>query len=369
MKKRNKIILVIVTCFICLVTICTLLLVNKKPQLNEKIKNEIINTYKEKNSIKEDINIEYYFGKYNNYHVLYIEKNVDNFVDRYIKIGDYTFDYSVNKALEVYKDGEFYTLGDLYKNELIKEKHIKKIYNQTEAFFDKVLYSYSDFLKNKGLSLEVYNQIISIHQKDRIVDYYGEYNGLHVVSLASLKTDKDFVYTMDIMWDQYKYDMIRAIDNEKMYTLEEAYNGKKLSMEQIVEIFQVVYGYIPYMIVGQSGEEMTKHASYALVRGYYNEFYSKEDSSLELFDLWEKYNQNVYCYLYNNIRVVWLYTEGKSNGESYTLNVGGYDFELNNNQTILVYFGNQHYTLGRAYDEGLISENDMEIVHQSSLSK
>ena len=41
MKKRNKIILVIVTCFICLVTICTLLLVNKKPQLNEKLKNEM----------------------------------------------------------------------------------------------------------------------------------------------------------------------------------------------------------------------------------------------------------------------------------------------------------------------------------------
>ena len=32
-----------------------------------------------------------------------------------------------------------------------------------------------------------------------------------------------------------------------MYTLEEAYNDKKLSMEEIVEIFQVVYGYIPYM--------------------------------------------------------------------------------------------------------------------------
>ncbi len=369
MKKRNKIILIILTSFVCLATICAVLLVNKTPQLSKNLKNEIIKVYKEKNNIKEDINIEYYFGKYNNYHVVYIEKNVDTFVDRYIKIGDYTFDYSVNKALEIYKDGEFYTLGDLYKESLIKDKQIKKIYNQTEAFFDKVLYSYNDFLKDKGLSLEVYNHIISIYQKDRIIDYYGEYNGLHIVSLASLKTDKDFVYTMDIMWDQYKYDMIRAIDDKKMYTLEEAYNDKKLSMEQIAEIFQVVYGHIPYMIVGQSGEDMTKHASYALVYSYYNEFYSKENADLELFDLWEKYNQNVYCYLYNNLRVVWLYTEGKSNGESYIINIGGYDFTLNNNQTILVYFGNQHYTLGRAYDEGLISENEMEEVYLSSMTQ
>lgn len=365
--KYNKLLFCIVVILLCILFVsCG----NKEKKIKDALANEIINAYAKQNNLNsEDLRIDYYFGKYKKYHVVYINKDADSFVNRHIKIGDYTFMYSVNKALEVYKDGKFYTLGDVYQNEYIKDRHLKKIYKQTDLFLDKILYSYNDALKAMGLSEEVYNKIFNLHKKDRIIDYYGEYSGLDVVALESFKTEKEYTYVMDIMWDQSKYDMIRAVSDEKMYTLEEAYNDKKLSLEEIVEIFQVVYGYIPYMIIGQTGEEMTKHASYALVNSYYNEFYSKENSSLELFDLWEKYNQNVYCYLYNSLRIVWLYTEGKSDGKSYIINVGGYDFELNNNQTILVYFGNQHYTLGKAYDEGLISENDMEIVHLSSTSK
>ena len=364
MKK----IIISLVCFLLIFTLSSC--GNKEVKIKDSLKTEIINAYKEKYNLQnEELNIEYYFGKYNKYHVVYINKDVDTFVDRHIKIGDYMFMYSVNKALEVYKDGEFYTIGDLYKEEVIKNKHIKKIFKKTESFLEKIVYSYNDFLKTRGLSIEDYNRIISIYQKDRIRDYYGEYNGLDIVALDSLKTEREFVYKFDIMWDQGKYDMIRCFDDNAMYTIEEIYNSEKISSEQLVELFQVIYGYLPYTIIGQGKEELSSHASFALVTSYYNDVYSKEDNELTLMELWEKYNQNAYCYLYNHLKVVWLYTEGKSNGQNYTMNVGGYDFTVDNNQVILVYFSNEHYTLGRAYDEGLLSEAELEEVYLASTAK
>lgn len=359
---------------ICLITILLLGTLssckNKEAKIKDSLATEILEAYKTKNNLQNsDLKIEYYFGKYNKYHVVYISKDVDAFIDRHIKIGDYMFMYSVNKALEVYKDGEFYTIGDLYKAGLIKQKNLKKIYNKTDAFLEKIVYSYNDFLKGRGLSVEDYNKIVSIYQKDRIVDYYGEYNGLDIVALNSLKTDKEFVYTMDIMWDQFKYDMIRAFDEEKMYTLKEIYDENKITKDELVELFQVIYGYLPYTIIGNSKEELSSHASFALVTSYYNDVYSKENGELSLIELWEKYNQSPYCYLHNNLKTVWLYTEGASNGGHYTINVGGYDFTVNNNQVIFVYFSGEHHTLGKAYDEGLLSDNELEEVYLASLTQ
>lgn len=346
---------------------------NKEKKINEELALEIINAYAEKHNIdSQGLSVDYYFGKYKKYHVVYISKDIKTFVNANLKIGDYTFEYMANEALEVYKDGEIFTLSEVYNNKYIKAKHLKKIYNQTEAFLEKIwniYYAYNEDLKAKGLSEEVYNKIISIHKKDRILDYYGEYGGIEVVALESFATDIKYSYKMNIIWEQNKYDMIRAFDEEKMYTLEEAYNIKKLTFQQIEEIFQVVYGYLPYMIMGTTGTELTEHASFALTSSYYDRVYSKENPTIGAFELWEKYNQKVFCYLYNSLRIVWLYTEGESNNETYTLTVEGYDFELKNNQTILVFFGNDHYTLGKAYDEGLISVKELDQVYLSALGK
>jgi hypothetical protein len=49
--------------------------------------------------------------------------------------------------------------------------------------------------------------------------------------------------------------------------------------------------------------------------------------------------------------------------------VEGCEFELKNNQTILVYFGNEHYTLGKAYDEGLLSTEELDEIYYSYIGK
>lgn len=341
--------------------------------IKEELALEIINAYAEKNNIdSKDLSIDYYFGQYKKYHVLYISKDINTFVKANIQIGDYFFEYSANKAIEVYKDGEFYTLSEVYNNKLIKERHLKKIYNQTNLFLEtiwNIYYSYNKELKEKGLTEEAFNQIIKIHNKDRIIDYYGKYDEMEVVALESFVSDKEYCYKMDILWDGNKYDMIRAFDNEKMYTLEEAYNSKKLSLQEIGEIFQVVYGYLPYMIIANTNTELMKQSSFALVYTYYHSVFSKENTEIELFELWEKYNQNVYCYLHNNLKTVWLYTEGEDNNGTYVMYVEGCEFELKNNQTILVYFGNEHYTLGKAYDEGLLSTEELDEIYYSYIGK
>lgn len=103
-----------------------------KPYINLVTKNKIRREYVEQfypDNTPKDFYIEYYVGKYNGYRVLMFsltDKKYGN-IPYLDKIGDVYISYSNSKRLTAYKNGEFYTLQELYKKEELTEKEINEI--------------------------------------------------------------------------------------------------------------------------------------------------------------------------------------------------------------------------------------------------
>lgn len=103
-----------------------------KPYLNLFIKNKIRREYVEQffpDNSPKDFYVEYYVGKYNGYRILMFSLTDKKYVNMpYLdKIGDVFISYSNSKKLIAHKNGEFYTLQELFENEELTEKEINKI--------------------------------------------------------------------------------------------------------------------------------------------------------------------------------------------------------------------------------------------------
>lgn len=135
MKKRIAI-------FIILLSIFTLSGC-KKNKLTDEISEYIKNVYVEMINNSElgklrpininDVNIAYYFGKYEDSYVAIIEgdKKAIGVYDG--AIGEFKFTF-YPWEISVYKGNEYYSLGEAYMLKLINDEQLEDIYNQHEKY-------------------------------------------------------------------------------------------------------------------------------------------------------------------------------------------------------------------------------------------
>ena len=100
----------------------------------EKAKDSIIHYYhklsKEKYDITlDDVEVYHYYGEYNGYYISIVQHNKEQF-SKYTEfkyIDDVEFIYCSSNEYSAWKDGEFYSLEELYENNEITKEELSKI--------------------------------------------------------------------------------------------------------------------------------------------------------------------------------------------------------------------------------------------------
>ena len=71
-----------------------------------------------------------YYGTFNGYIIFFVEHpSIGATIDADRGVGDFIFYHSGNFQIYAYKSGEFYTLEEAYRNGLLSDNQIEKIYN------------------------------------------------------------------------------------------------------------------------------------------------------------------------------------------------------------------------------------------------
>ena len=131
MKKLISLLLVI--CMLCPLFVGCV----QKQTVDDELKIEIIEDYLSWSGLKGDLlaaDVECTFlGKYGNSVAVYFNSAGAYDVETEETIKGITFTYPDSRVIRIWNNGKFYKISDAYEQELIKKRHIKSIYKESQS--------------------------------------------------------------------------------------------------------------------------------------------------------------------------------------------------------------------------------------------
>ena len=84
----------------------------------------------------DEVNVLYYFGRYNGYYVAIVEGDMPSEDKKTLVLGDLTFSFE-KETISLYMSGFYYPLSTAYEYEYINHGELKKIYEKYQAIITK----------------------------------------------------------------------------------------------------------------------------------------------------------------------------------------------------------------------------------------
>ncbi len=84
----------------------------------------------------DEVNVLYYFGRYNGYYVAIVEGDMPSEDKKTLVLGDLTFSFE-KETISLYMSGFYYPLSTAYEYEYINHGELKKIYDKYQAIITK----------------------------------------------------------------------------------------------------------------------------------------------------------------------------------------------------------------------------------------
>lgn len=224
-----------------------------------------------------------------------------------------------------------------------------------------------EYLIEQGVTEEIYLAIRPHYPIYPITKYLGKYNSVYVVWYEELTPATALVRVEEVAGMVYigsEYFGLKVLHDENSYNLQEALDNNLLTVTDLEEIFIAYYGYEKDKFVcekGMSGNVILGlQTRYNLLLEYYEEILNINTTDLTF----EKD-----CVLSTSLILkeeetyIIKISDGRSNLETIEVEIGGLLFKIKDYVPV-VYHGEKLYSLLDAYNNKLITENNLVNVYE-----
>lgn len=273
-----------------------------------------------------------YYGTFDGCVVWYSGENWETASS--FELGGYVFDYGSNTNLHAYKDGQYYTLQSALYNQLISAEDLAIIAERHWSF-------------GKGYR------------------NYGTFNGCQVWLADSRNGDASQFELAGSVFNTKTGAAIYVRKDGANYTLQQAYEKDWLTKEDVEKVAKLhnerELTYAELSISDELKTDIQKaYDDWTKGTSWYKDYYQKNGVEYPLTKLvWDQYQGTRFYGTFGDC-AVWAVIGNADVIDSFTL--AGSFFENQTSTGIYVYSDGKHLTLQEAYNQKLISAEDIAIV-------
>ena len=222
-------------------------------------------------------------------------------------------------------------------------------------------------LFTKGVNKDIYVVLRDFHQPFEITKYLGNFNNTYVVWYQELTPSIALTWVEEVAGMVYigsEYFGLKAINNDKSYSLQEALDNNLLTKADLEEIFVAYYGYNKDDFVCQENilgkYVLGIQTKYNILLAYYEEILNLDINTLNF----EKDAAVSTTLLFKEEDLYFInLADGRKNLETMTFEIESMTFKMKDNVAVIYYQG-KVYSLIDAYNNQIINENQLIKVHE-----
>lgn len=219
-----------------------------------------------------------------------------------------------------------------------------------------------EHLLTQGVTEDIYVVLREFHQPFEITKYLGNFNNTYVVWYQELTPSIALTWVEEVAGMVYigsEYFGLKVINNDKIYSLQEALDNNLLTKVDLEEIFVAYYGYNKDDFVCQENilgkYVLGIQTKYNILLDYYEEILNLDINTLKF----EKDAAVGTGLLFKEEDLYFInLADGRKNLETKTFEIAGMTFKMKDNVAVIYYQG-KLFSLIDAYNNQIINENQL----------